>query len=107
MQRGTQMASTSTGSRASTTIRIPTSVRDELLEIATAEDQRIGDVIRALLEERRKRKFWDEMRIAVERTKADPEDWAEYQAEIARWDTTSADGLSIDEDWTGMWEGAE
>lgn len=101
------MVSSAPGARASTTIRVPLTVRDELQAIATADNQRIGDVITALLKERRKQKFWEEMRIAVERTKADPEDWAEYQAEIALWDTTSADGLPTDEDWTGMWDEAE
>lgn len=89
---------------ASTTIRIPMAVRDELQAIATAEDRRIGDVIQALLRERRKQMFWEEMRVAVERTKADPEAWAAYQAEIRLWDSASADGLPTDEDWTGMWD---
>jgi len=96
------MVSSAPGARASTTIRVPLTVRDELQAIATAEDQRIGDVIQALLKQRRKQKFWEEMRIAVERTKADPEDWAEYQAEFRLWENaTIADGLEeyADDSW--------
>ena len=98
------MVSSAPGARASTTIRVPVTVRDELLAIASAEDQRIGDVITALLKERRKQRFWEEMRIAVERTKADPEDWADYLQEARLWDTASGDGLPADEDWGVPWD---
>ena len=96
------MVETAPGPRASTTIRVPVAVRDELQEIATAEDRRVGDVVAILLKERRKQKFWEEMRIAVARTKADPVAWAEYQAEFRLWEeATIADGLEAyaDDSW--------
>ena len=92
----------SSATKRSTTVRIPVAVRDELMEIAAAEDRRVGDVIRSLLEERRRRKFWEEMRVAVERTKADPVAWAKYQAEFRLWENaTIADGLEeyADDTW--------
>ncbi len=88
------MVARMSSSRATTTVRVPLDGRDELQAIATSEDQRIGDVIETLLKERRKRKFWEEMRVAVERTKADPVAWAAYQAEFRLWENaTIADGL--------------
>lgn len=90
-----------------TTIRVSVAARDRLQAIAQEEQKTLGEVVDALLEADRRRRFWEEMRIAVEHTKADPVAWAEYQAEFRLWDTASADGLPVDEDWTGMWDEGE
>jgi len=95
------LATTRTSKRDTTTIRVSVAARDQLHLIAQEGRQTVGEVVDALIEAERRRTFWEEMRVAVERLKADPEAWADHQAEFRLWDSASADGLEeyADDEW--------
>lgn len=89
--------------RQTTTIRVSVEARDRLQERATKERRSVGDVLDAMIWQVEEDRYWEEMRSAVDRLRADPVAWAEYQAEIELWDSTSGDGLADDEDWGVDW----
>ena len=72
---------------ATRTIRVPTASHARLRRLASEEARPIGRVIDALHDD-------------FIRLQADPEAWADYQAEWAAWDATLRDGLADD-----RWEG--
>lgn len=39
------------------------------------------------------RDWWDEVKAGYERLRANPQEWADYLAEAAVWDSTLSDGL--------------
>jgi hypothetical protein len=92
---------TVTRTEGSTTIRVSTAVRDELQQLAAANDRSINEALEDLLKMRRKQEFFRNMREATDRLYADPQAWEEYQDEIALWDSTSSDGLEPykDDEW--------
>jgi hypothetical protein len=81
-----------------TTIRVPTITHDRLRRLAQVEDRPIGQVIEILLEEYEKQQFFAGLAEDFARLQADPEAWADYQAELGAWDVTLKDGLE-DEQW--------
>ncbi len=78
---------------ASTTIRVPAATHTRLQRIAREEARPIGQVIDALLDDFEKRRFFAGLAEDYARLQADPEAWADYQAETAAWDDTLGDGL--------------
>ncbi|MEU8197683.1 hypothetical protein AB0C10_28245 [Microbispora amethystogenes] len=83
-----------------TTIRVSTLTRDKVAAIAKQEGRPMTAVIDDAVAEYEHKKFWEELRTAVERTRReDPEGWAGYQAEIAVFDRAATDGLEP-EDWS-------
>ena len=82
----------------SRTIRVSQPVYDDLTRLAQQHDRSINEEIAELLREQEKQRFFAEMREAYANLRADPEAWAEYQAEMAEWDATLADGLA-DLEW--------
>ncbi|MEU7877632.1 hypothetical protein [Microbispora bryophytorum] len=83
-----------------TTIRVSTLTRDKLATIAKQEGRPMTLVIDDAVAEYEHKKFWEEMRAAVERTRReDPEGWADYLAETAVFDSAAPDGLEP-EDWS-------
>lgn len=83
----------------STTIRVPTTVRDRLVEISQKEGKSAGQVIDDLLKEREKKEFFAQMAEDFRRLRANPEAWAKYQSEVALWDSALMDGLGDDYEW--------
>jgi predicted DNA-binding protein len=77
---------------ATTTVRVPTSTHKRLQVLAAEETRSIGEVIEALLDEDEKHRFFAGLAEDFARLQADPEAWADYQAEVARWDSTLRDG---------------
>jgi|tagenome__1003787_1003787.scaffolds.fasta_scaffold19393219_1 hypothetical protein len=49
--------------------------------------------------------FFEELNASVERLKADPQAWADYQAESKALEGTLLDGLEQGEDWRGVFDG--
>ncbi|MEV4323791.1 hypothetical protein ACIBK1_10255 [Microbispora rosea] len=83
-----------------TTIRVSTLTRDKLAAIAKQEGRPMTAVIDDAVAEYEHKKFWEEMRAAVERTRReDPEGWADHLAETAAFDRAAPDGLEP-EDWS-------
>ena len=83
-----------------TTIRVSALTRDKVAAIAKQEGRPMTAVIDDAVAEYEHKKFWEELRAAVERTRReDPEGWADYLAETAVFDRASSDGLEP-EDWS-------
>lgn len=86
-----------------TTIRVQESVRDKINEIALAQGVSAGSVIEALLQEHIERSIMDEVRRKMQSMTA--EEKAEYEDEVALWDSTSGDGLEeYADEWDSAWE---
>jgi len=82
-----------------TTIRVSTDVRDLLAEIASAEGKTSNELIRSFIAEHQKREFFKKLGEDFARLRADKEAWAEYQSEVALWDTALLDGLEDETPW--------
>ncbi len=83
----------------STTIRVPSATRDKLVEISREEGKSTGQIIDEMLFERQKKAFFAQLAEDFRRLRADPEAWADYQNEIALWDSTLMDGLEDEYEW--------
>ncbi len=79
-----------------TTVRVNDELHATLRELSSQEARSIGDVIADAIDQYQKARFWDGVRAEYERLRADPDVWAEYQAEMALWDSLSGDGLSAE-----------
>lgn len=78
---------------ASTTVRVDVRTREVLREWSREQHKPIGEIIADLVQRQEKERFWQELEASLDRLRADPQAWQEYQDEIALWDTTSGDGL--------------
>jgi hypothetical protein len=81
------------GMSDSTTIRVPVGTHTRLQRIAREEARPIGQVIDAMLDDFEKRRFFAGLAEDFARLQADPEAWADYEAEMSAWDVTLRDGL--------------
>ena len=76
------------------TVRINPAAHTTLTEIARDQHLSLTDALTEAVEAYKRQIFFARMREDYEALKRDdPEGWAEEQAEVALWDTTSADGL--------------
>jgi predicted transcriptional regulator len=67
----------------SRTIRVSKEAHETLKLLAKEERRSIGAVIADAVEGYRKQKFWASVNESVERLRADPAAWQDYQDEIA------------------------
>lgn len=74
---------------ATTTIRMDTSTRDRLSAVARTYGVSQENALNRLIDEHE----MGQVHAAYARLQDDPEAWADYQAELAEWDTTTGDGL--------------
>ncbi|HEV2107544.1 MAG TPA: hypothetical protein VGR16_04725 [Thermomicrobiales bacterium] len=74
-------------------VKIPTEAHAHLAELAADQERSMGDLLADLIEQERRRAFWEETNAAYARLKADPEAWADWQAEIRSMEGTLMDGL--------------
>lgn len=77
---------------ATTSMQLDSELRDELATIAERDFQGapLGEAVKQLVKEHKINRIvqrYEEMR-------ADPDEWASYQAELDEWDATTGDGLS-------------
>jgi hypothetical protein len=79
------------------TVRVDADVHAALVELASEEHRPIGRVIEDAVNRYRKEKFWKEVNESVERLRADPVAWKDYQDEIAFFQGGSMDGLEDEE----------
>ncbi len=84
---------------ATTTVRVKTTTHNALRERAKERGESLTDTLDHLVEEDRRRRMFEAADASWRALRADPEAWAEWQAEMALWDSTSADGL---EDESGV-----
>lgn len=74
---------------SSTTIRMTTGTRDRLSAVARQYGTSQENALNRLIDEHE----MQQVHAAYARLRADPEAWADYQAELAAWATTVGDGL--------------
>lgn len=77
----------------STTIRVSEKTRDTLHELARKVGAPMAEVVEQAIEQYRRQHILDQANAQYATLRADPEAWAEVQAERAIWETTLADGL--------------
>ena len=58
------------------------------------------EVLDKALDAYRRKVFFEQMNAGYAALRADPEAWAEFEAERKAWDATLMDGLDPDERWT-------
>jgi predicted transcriptional regulator len=75
------------------TVRVSTTTRDRIAKLAAEKGTSMTSVIDEAIHDYENKRFFEELNAAVERTRADPKAWAEYQAEVAIFDNAAADGL--------------
>ncbi len=74
-------------------IRVDEKTRDRLAKMAEQDQMSIGEVVTTLTKKAERDRFWKNVHEGYARLRADPEAWAEYQAEVRVWDVTLMDGL--------------
>jgi hypothetical protein len=77
----------------STTIRVSDKTHRLLQELAATIDAPMSDVVDQALELYRRQRMFAQANAAYAALRADPVASAEWDAEIAAWDATLADGL--------------
>lgn len=82
------------------TVRISEVSRQILKELAEQTGQTMMDVLDKALDAYRRKLFFEQMNAGYAELRADPEAWAEAEAERKLWDSTLMDGLDPDERWT-------
>lgn len=72
-------------------MQLDSEVRDDLAKIAEHDFQGVplGEAVRRLVREHQ----INQIMQRYEELRADPEEWASYQAELSEWDRTVGDGL--------------
>src|SRR5262249_41892145 len=71
-----------------------------LRELARWGGISINEALDQAIKDQYDHKFWDATSAGYAALRADPEAWAEVEAERKGWDATLMDGLDPDEHWT-------
>ena len=82
-----------------TTIKLDSSVRDQINEIGRARGMTAQSVIEMLMKEHLRAQRMEAVRIAMRNTSE--EDWRTYREETALFSNADGDGLE-DEDWSEL-----
>ena len=82
------------------TVRISEASHRLLKELADQTGQTMTDVLDKALDAYRRKVFFERLNAGYGELRADPEAWAETEAERKLWDATLLDGLNSDERWT-------
>lgn len=78
-------------------MRVSTATRDSIAELAKDKGVSMASVIDEAIGDYKRKRFFEQLSEAVERTRADPAAWADYQAEVALFDNAAGDGLGADD----------
>jgi len=85
---------------ATTTIKVDGAVRDRLASVARARGITMTALLLQVSLELEAQHEWIEIEAAYERLQRDnPQGWAEYLAELAEWDTVTADPGDAVAEW--------
>lgn len=82
------------------TVGISEAAHRLLQELAAQTGQTPMDVLDKALDAYRRKVFFEQLNAGYAELRADPEAWAEVEAERQLWDATLMDGLDPDERWT-------
>ena len=74
-------------------VKIPLDAHAHLAELAADQERPMGDLVAELIEKERRRAFMVAANEDYARLRADPEAWADWQAEIKSMEGTLMDGL--------------
>lgn len=74
-------------------VRLPKDHHAKLMELAAADQVSLTEKVRRLIEAAWRQHILDETNRRYAELRADPEAWAEEEAERELWDTTLLDGL--------------
>jgi hypothetical protein len=85
---------------ATTTVQISESSHQILKQLAEETGHTMTAILDRALDTFRRKVFFEGLKADYDALKADPEAWAEYEAERKLWDATLMDGLDPDERWT-------
>ncbi len=78
----------------SRTIRVNMRTHDRLRELAAWANESLAATVAKAVREYHEKRFWEEHNADYAALRADPEAWAENQAEMRLWDATLMDGLT-------------
>lgn len=79
------------------TVRVEDELHAKLRDLANAERRSIGKVIEDAVARYEDDKFWRDVHDSVEKLRADPVAWKEYQDEVALFEGGAWDGLEDEE----------
>lgn len=82
------------------TVPISEGSHEVLRKLAEETGQSMLDILDRALNEYRRKVFFDQMNAGYAALRADPNAWADSEAERKQWDATSMDGLDPKERWT-------
>jgi predicted transcriptional regulator len=82
------------------TVQISDASHRLLQELAEKTGQTMTEVLDKALDAYRRKVFFEQLNAGYAALRADPEAWAEHEAERKLWDATLMDGLEPDEHWT-------
>jgi len=82
------------------TVRISEASHRLLRQMAEQTGQTMLEVLDRALDAYRRKLFFEQMNAGYAELRANPEAWAEVEAERKLWDTTLMDGLDPGERWT-------
>jgi predicted transcriptional regulator len=77
----------------STTIRVSEKTRDTVHDLARNVGVPMAEIVERAIEQYRRQHILDTANAQYAALRADPEAWAEIEAERALWDATLLDGL--------------
>ena len=75
-----------------TTVRVSPATREALASLARVTDSSLQGVLDAAVEAYRRQIFLERTNQAFSELRKNPAAWAEYQQDIASWETTGTDG---------------
>lgn len=81
------------------TVRISERSQKLLKEFANEDKKSMSELLDNLLEQERRKRFFDELDAAYIELRSDATKWAEELAERQEWDCTLVDGLKKEEQW--------
>ena len=85
---------------ASATVRISEKSHQALRKLAAESGESMQAILDRAIEEHRRRLFLEAANAEYAALREDPEAWAEYQKELALWESTLMDGLDPNERWS-------
>ncbi len=85
---------------AARTVPISEASHRTLDELTQQTGRPVQDILDRAIEDYRRKVFLDAVNAGYAALRADPQAWADEQAERAAWDATLMDGLDPDERWT-------
>ena len=81
---------------ASTTVKLSRDAHGTLASLASRREQPMSQVLAEIIEREERRVYFEEVNAAYARLRADPDAWADWQAEIKSMEGTMMDGLEDD-----------